>query len=141
MAECLLTHYSLLLMFQIQFDDGRVEDGGVVGVEGDFFFGIERHARFAAFGEGDQIAVAGTEVIVNDQRFGRFAFAASEGEAIHHLHEQESAADEGFVNGLQADSADDQSYPHVDNSWRDLRASSESSRLALTNRAMRLRIC
>ena len=53
----------------------------------------------------------------------------------------QSAADECFVNGLQTDSADDQSYPHVVSSWRDRLVSSESSRLALTKREMRLRIC
>src|SRR2546421_12961457 len=129
------------LFVQIEFNDGRVENGRVISIQRHALFGKKRHARLAAFGEGDQIAIASAEVVVNDQRFGRFAFAASEGEAIHHLHEQESAADEGFVERLEADSADDESYPHVVSSWRDLRASSESSRLALTNRAMRLRIC
>src|SRR6266704_3495259 len=110
MAECLLTHYSLLLTFQIEFDDGRVENGRVVGVEGDALFGIEGHGGFAAFGEGDEVAVASAEVVVDNQRFSRFALAAGEGEAVHHLHEKETAADEGFVERLEADAADDQSY-------------------------------
>src|SRR5258706_11259977 len=57
------------LFVEIEFDDGRVEDGRVVGVEGDAFFGIEGHGGLAAFGEGDEVAVAGAEMVVNDERF------------------------------------------------------------------------
>src|SRR5688572_17519895 len=89
-----------------------IQDRRVVRVERDALLRVKRHRRLAAFGEGDQVAVVSTEVVVDDERLVRLARLAREGEAILHLDDDEPPADERVVRAAQCHPTDDAPYPH-----------------------------
>src|SRR5687767_2010138 len=113
----------------LQLNDCCVEDGGVVGVEGNAFLRVEGHAGLAALGEGDRVALARAEVVVDDERFGALARLADEREAVLHLDEQVPSADERLVTLRQGHPAYDLPYPHAASSCIARFTSSDSSRL------------
>src|SRR4051812_31372238 len=95
------------------FNLRRIQDRRVVRIERDDPFGIERHARFATLAEGDRVALAGAEVVVYDDELARLALFAREREAILHLDDHETSADERVIARLQRDAADDFSDSHA----------------------------
>src|SRR5688500_8767178 len=95
--------YAIVTPSDSMTHDRHVEDGGVVGVERDALLGVERHARLAALREGDRVAVAGAEVVVDDDRFLRPSRFARECEAVLHLDDEEPPAHERVVGLSEAD--------------------------------------
>src|SRR4051812_28033906 len=118
-----------------------VQNRRAVRVDRHALLRVEGHARLAALGEGDQLAVAGAEVVVDDNRLARPPRPPREHVAVLHLDDEEPPAHERVVEAAQADPADHFAYPHDAISWSCLRTSSGSSCFARTNREIMFFIC
>src|SRR4051812_19116631 len=91
----------------------KVEDRRAIRVDRHALLRVERHAGLAALGEGDQLAVAGAEVVVDHQRLGRLPRLSREHVPVLYLDDEEPAADERVVQAAHADAANDSSDSHA----------------------------
>src|SRR2546423_3315523 len=118
-----------------------VQDRRAVRVDRHALLRVKRHARLAALGEGDEVAAARAQVVVDHQRLARLPRLAGKHVAVLHLDYEEPPADERVVERLEADVADDAAYPPDANSSSCRPITSVTSRRARTKRPSMFFIC